>query len=108
MDMHTATNDAVPAHVSGETRHASSPPVRSRMAGLAVESAECGTGPRRLSSVQAARGVAALAVVVTHSIAHPLEQQHGVVFLLGLYGVALFFAISGYPRPKPTVVQIAS
>ena len=57
---------------------------------------------RRLSGVQAARGVAALAVVATHAISHPMKEQGGILGVPGLYGVTLFFVISGYIMVRTT------
>ncbi|WP_161774190.1 acyltransferase family protein [Sphingobium sp. Ant17] len=52
---------------------------------------------RRLSGIQAGRGIAALAVVLTHSIDHPFprvfEQAH---FFCALWRLHFFFVISGY------------
>ncbi|EXS72005.1 hypothetical protein BF95_10715 [Sphingobium sp. Ant17] len=51
---------------------------------------------RRLSGIQVGRGIAALAVVLTHSIVHPYPGIFQAAHLFGLYGVTLFFVISGY------------
>jgi exopolysaccharide production protein ExoZ len=73
-----------------------------RSAAATLERAEKPKSSSRLDGVQAARGVAALAVVVTHSIAHPLGGEGELTLLLGLYGVALFFVISGYIMVRTT------
>lgn len=50
----------------------------------------------RLVGLQWGRALAALAVVVTHAIAHPFPSAPGLTHLLGRTGVTLFFVISGY------------
>ncbi|MFW2831111.1 acyltransferase family protein [Sphingomonas sp. ID0503] len=49
-----------------------------------------------LTGIHAGRGLAAVAVVITHGIAHPFPGAPGVAHLLGRYGVTLFFVISGF------------
>lgn len=56
----------------------------------------------RLDGIQAGRAVAALGVIATHGIAHPLPGAPGAVHLLGRYGVTLFFVISGFIMIRST------
>jgi exopolysaccharide production protein ExoZ len=51
---------------------------------------------RRLDGIQAGRGIAALAVVMTHAVAHPYGGAPPAWHMLGRYGVTLFFVISGF------------
>lgn len=57
---------------------------------------------RTLAGVQAARGIAALAVIVSHALSTLVKVEGGVIALPGLYGVALFFVISGYIMVRTT------
>ena len=50
---------------------------------------------RALDGIQAGRGLAALAVVCTHAVAHPFGGAPPFWHMLGRYGVTLFFVISG-------------
>lgn len=50
----------------------------------------------RLTGIQIGRGIAALAVVATHAVAHPLPGVFEQAHFFGRYGVTLFFVISGY------------
>jgi exopolysaccharide production protein ExoZ len=50
----------------------------------------------KLVGLQWARALAAISVVVTHAIVHPLPAAPGVFHLLARFGVVLFFVISGY------------
>lgn len=50
----------------------------------------------KIDGVQIGRGLAALAVVVAHAFAHPLPEAPHVSWLLGRFGVTLFFVISGF------------
>jgi exopolysaccharide production protein ExoZ len=50
----------------------------------------------KLHSVQYLRGIAALSVVVAHSISHPLPSPPFESVLIGHAGVLLFFVISGF------------
>lgn len=50
----------------------------------------------KLTGIQIGRGIAALAVVITHSIEHPLRGVFDHAQFFGRYGVTLFFVISGY------------
>jgi exopolysaccharide production protein ExoZ len=50
----------------------------------------------KLDGLQWGRAIACVAVVITHAIAHPLGAAPGAIHLLGLFGVTLFFIISGY------------
>lgn len=50
----------------------------------------------KLFSVQYLRGLAALLVMVTHAVAHPLETQAPATLRMGAAGVTLFFVISGF------------
>jgi exopolysaccharide production protein ExoZ len=52
--------------------------------------------PGRLDGIQAGRGIAALAVVMTHAVAHPYGGAPPAWHMLGRYGVTLFFVISGF------------
>jgi peptidoglycan/LPS O-acetylase OafA/YrhL len=59
--------------------------------------------PRRLAWLDALRGFAALCVVYEHFGARVFPGLHAVVFSVfdpGLYGVLLFFLISGYVVPR--------
>jgi len=51
---------------------------------------------QRLDGLQWGRGIAALAVVLGHSLAHPLPRLSDGAALLGIGGVTLFFVISGF------------
>lgn len=51
---------------------------------------------RRLDGLQMGRGLAATIVVVDHAILHNFRTPPGFVPLLGVYGVTLFFLISGF------------
>lgn len=57
---------------------------------------------KRMDGLQAARGVAALSVVLTHAMMFQLHLLRSVGDLPGIYGVALFFVISGYIMVKTT------
>jgi exopolysaccharide production protein ExoZ len=59
-------------------------------------------GLARLDGIQAGRAVAAIGVVITHGIAHPLPGAPGVVHLLGRFGITLFFVISGFIMVRST------
>jgi peptidoglycan/LPS O-acetylase OafA/YrhL len=50
---------------------------------------------RQLYSIQILRGLAALAVLVAHTIEYPLPEPTDLL-LLGIFGVQLFFVISGF------------
>lgn len=53
--------------------------------------------PRKLDGLQVGRAVAALSVVLTHSVAYPYGGHAPHAWhLLGRYGVTLFFVISGF------------
>jgi exopolysaccharide production protein ExoZ len=54
------------------------------------------TGQRKLQSIQILRGLAAGSVVIAHVIEHPSEQPNNEILTLGLFGVIVFFAISGF------------
>lgn len=47
-------------------------------------------------SVQYMRGMAALLVVIAHALEHPLAGKDPALTLVGRFGVALFFCISGF------------
>jgi peptidoglycan/LPS O-acetylase OafA/YrhL len=51
---------------------------------------------RKLQSIQILRGLAAGSVVIAHVIEHPSEQPNNQILTLGLFGVIVFFAISGF------------
>lgn len=51
---------------------------------------------RKLLSIQILRGLAAGSVVIAHVIEHPSEQPNNSILTLGLFGVIVFFAISGF------------
>jgi exopolysaccharide production protein ExoZ len=51
---------------------------------------------RKLKSIQILRGLAAGSVVIAHVIEHPSEQPNNEILTLGLFGVIVFFAISGF------------
>jgi exopolysaccharide production protein ExoZ len=55
-----------------------------------------------ISSLQWARALAVLCVVLTHAIAHPFPGAPGAVHLLGRFGVTLFFVISGFIMVQTT------
>lgn len=50
----------------------------------------------KIYSIQYLRGLAALLVVLAHSILHPLTQPNFEVVRIGAFGVAMFFVISGF------------
>lgn len=53
--------------------------------------------PRKLDGLQVGRAIAALSVVLTHSVAYPYGGHAPHAWhLLGRYGVTLFFIISGF------------
>ncbi len=59
-------------------------------------------GGRRLAWLDALRGIAALCVVYAHFSTYELHRAHNVVYSVfdpGLYGVLVFFMISGYIVP---------
>jgi exopolysaccharide production protein ExoZ len=51
---------------------------------------------RKLQSIQILRGLAAGSVVIAHVIEHPSEQPNNAILTLGLFGVIVFFSISGF------------
>lgn len=50
----------------------------------------------KLTGLQVGRGIAAMAVVVTHAVAHPFAHGDKFIGAIGLSGVILFFVISGF------------
>lgn len=50
----------------------------------------------KIYSIQYLRGLAALLVLLAHSILHPLTQPAFEVVRIGAFGVAMFFVISGF------------
>lgn len=57
---------------------------------------------RKLEGLQAGRGIAAVAVVLTHAMGHPFPHAPGLIALPGDYGVSLFFLISGFIMVRTT------
>ncbi|OHV85044.1 acyltransferase [Rhizobium sp. LCM 4573] len=53
-------------------------------------------GRRKLLSIQILRGLAAGSVVIAHTIEHPQATPNDDILTLGLFGVVVFFAISGF------------
>jgi exopolysaccharide production protein ExoZ len=53
-------------------------------------------GRRKLLSIQILRGLAAGSVVIAHTIEHPQTMPNDDILTLGLFGVIVFFAISGF------------
>jgi peptidoglycan/LPS O-acetylase OafA/YrhL len=73
-----------------------------RTSGSAQPDAQAGTRAPRLAWLDALRGIAALLVVFDHLTAYVLQRVNGAVYSVfdpGLYGVLLFFLISGYIVP---------
>jgi peptidoglycan/LPS O-acetylase OafA/YrhL len=71
-------------------------------AGQPVIAAPPGSGKRRLAWLDALRGIAALCVVFDHLSYHDLEHVHTLVWKVfdpGLYGIAVFFLVSGFIIP---------
>ena len=61
-----------------------------------IESSDLLARDKRMSGLQAARALAACAVALGHAILGPLPGEIVWVEFLGVYGVSLFFVISGY------------
>lgn len=51
---------------------------------------------RQLYSIQILRGLAAIAVLIAHTIEHPRTETNNAITMLGVFGVQLFFVISGF------------
>lgn len=51
---------------------------------------------KKLDSLQLARAIAVLSVLLAHAVGHPFAGAPGVFHLMSRYGVTLFFIISGY------------
>src|ERR1017187_7443080 len=61
-----------------------------------------GTSKHRLAWLDALRGIAALCVVFDHLSYHVLQHAHTVMYKFfdpGLFGIAVFFLVSGYIVP---------
>jgi peptidoglycan/LPS O-acetylase OafA/YrhL len=85
-----------PARTAGDSAEAASPPPQPRAGGTALARGS------RLAWLDALRGIAALCVVYAHFSTHVLPQVHNAVYNVfdpGLYGVLVFFMISGYIVP---------
>jgi exopolysaccharide production protein ExoZ len=50
----------------------------------------------KLVGIQWGRGIAAMLVVICHSIAHPFPSAPDIAHMMGRVGVTMFFIISGY------------
>ncbi|MEL4377242.1 acyltransferase [Brucella cytisi] len=51
---------------------------------------------KQLYSIQILRGLAATAVLIAHTIEHPRAETNNAITMLGVFGVQLFFVISGF------------
>ncbi|QND52342.1 acyltransferase [Phyllobacterium sp. 628] len=61
-----------------------------------MQSAPAYSSRKKLSSIQILRGLAAGAVVIAHTIEHPLSESPNGLVILGAFGVQVFFVISGF------------
>ena len=50
----------------------------------------------KFNSVQILRGLAALLVVIGHTLQHPMDEPPPILGVLGAFGVSIFFVISGF------------
>lgn len=50
----------------------------------------------KFNSVQILRGLAALLVVIGHTLQHPMAEPPPILGVLGAFGVSIFFVISGF------------
>jgi peptidoglycan/LPS O-acetylase OafA/YrhL len=81
---------------------APAPQGRSAAAQQAQVPAPPGTSKHRLAWLDALRGIAALSVVFDHLSYHVLQHAHTVMYKFfdpGLFGIAVFFLVSGYIVP---------
>ena len=77
-------------------------PAQAAPARAAQVPAPPGTSKPRLAWLDALRGIAALCVVFDHLSYHVLQHVHAVIYRFfdpGLFGVAVFFLVSGYIVP---------
>ncbi|WP_439271338.1 acyltransferase family protein [Pseudochrobactrum sp. HB0163] len=52
--------------------------------------------PEKFNTIQILRGIAALLVVIGHTLQHALENPPAFLGVFGAFGVAVFFVISGF------------
>jgi exopolysaccharide production protein ExoZ len=67
-----------------------------------IESSELLERNKRMNGLQAARALAASVVALGHAILNPIQTGIAWVEFLGVYGVSLFFVISGYIMVRTT------